>query len=434
MSDYADPEFSPIANIVAEQVVLGSIILGGRGAYEKVSGVLTSSDFFMPRHGYIWDAITKIDGEIDIITIVDALGTRYRDAGGDAYLVYLMTNIPSSQNIEGYAQLVKIRTIARKVLSLMDETKEAIMKGEADIESIVSELSAGLSDIDTIGTPKTFKERVLDFATMREKLWDDPTLEDGLSWGLPMFDKTFGLIKPKNLIMIAGASKSGKSLVIAHALYNLAKAGKRVGLISLEMSDDEIFARLEEIISGVNFEEARADGTDARAYGKLLKAWGELHSLPIAIHDESVNLSSIPRLTRQFRKELGGLDVLFVDYAGLIDPDNPNDRRANWERMNEIAVYLKRFAIAENLPIISAVQLNRQGFGKRPSMEYISGTIGNIQNANAVIAVWRPEDDLLEGAVNIYHMANRSRKSGQEINMVQVGLQLHLVEKRDLSE
>jgi replicative DNA helicase len=159
-----------------------------------------------------------------------------------------------------------------------------------------------------------------------------------------------------------------------------------------------------------------------------------LYKLPIAIYDDAVTLSAIPRLIRQFRQELDGLDLLIVDYAGLIEPDNPNDRRAHWERMNEIAVTLKRIAIAENLPILSAVQINRSGFGKRPSMEHISGTIGNIQNANVVIAVWRPEDEMLEGAINIYHMANRSKKSGQEIEMVQHGLQLHLVEKVDLRE
>jgi replicative DNA helicase len=423
---------TPYIDMPSERAILGSVLLQGRYAYERVAGILSPDDFYMPRHGYIWDAFTQIEGEIDIITVATALGNRLTDAGKDAYLADLMTNVPMSEHIETYAQTVRAKSIARQVTRLIQSAQQAITQGEVDIHSIIGKLSSALTNVNTLDIPKPFTERVRDFVSMREKLWDNPLLEDGLSWGLPLFDTYFGLIKPKNLIMLAGASKSGKSLVAAHVLYHIAKSGKRVGLISLEMSDNEVLARLEEIISGVNFDEARADGTSVEHYRQLLRAWSTLYKLPIAIYDDAVTLSAIPRLIRQFRQELDGLDLLIVDYAGLIEPDNPNDRRAHWERMNEIAVTLKRIAIAENLPILSAVQINRSGFGKRPSMEHISGTIGNIQNANVVIAVWRPEDEMLEGAINIYHMANRSKKSGQEIEMVQHGLQLHLVERVDL--
>jgi replicative DNA helicase len=432
MSQYDNDTVTPYINTPAEIALLGAILLDGRYAYEQVQGIIKASDFYIPRHGYIWDAITNTVGELDFVTIASALGRigKLADSGGDAYLTHLITSVPSSQNIAGYAKDVKRASIARTLHKTMTDTYTKITSGD-DIETIIAGLSSALTTLDNPTPPKTHRERMQAYLEQRQALWLDPSIDDGISWGIPRFDRVFGLIKPQHLGVIAGQAKGGKSLLLAHLMLNMAKAGKRVALVSLEMSDYEIYDRLSEILSNVNYETARLQASTKGNWDKLVGAWNKLYQMPIALHDDSVRLSDIPRLIHQWRKDLGGLDVLIVDYAGLIEPDEPNARKAHWERMNEISVALKRLAISQKIAVLTAVQLNRDGYGRKPSMEHVSGTIGNVQNANWVLAVWREENPTLEGAFNILHMANRSRQAGQVIEMVQRGLQIHEVIRDD---
>lgn len=423
----------PIVSIEAEQAVIGAVLMDGF-SFPRVT--LSDGDFFHPRHQWIWQAFStlhKLGEPIDIITVSDVLKAngKLKDAGGDAYLSTLLGATDTTAHISAYATIVKKMSIRRGLLKVAEDIKRAVLDDtESDIMDIYHESVKALQGVELINPRVSTKKRIVEFIKEREELWNNPTKENGLSWGFPAFDRAFGLVKRQTFWLVVGQAKGGKSLLMAHAMRNWLRMGKRVLLLSLEMTDFEILERLEAIETGINFDEARVSARNEKAWQELNRAWGEIYEYNLVIDDTPATMDSIKTKLMQAERELGGkVDILILDYAGLVTPADSEKRSAFWERMNEIAIGLKRLTKSEDIIVVSAGQLNRKGFGyDTPTMDEVGGTVGNVQNPNAILAIY-PTDETNPNLFAIHHMANRSHEAGQTLEMIRVGLRIGLRHK-----
>jgi len=98
-------------NIDTERAVLGCILIEG-GLIKKVSAILDDEDFYETKHKKIYSAMLRMLDQgiaIDLTSLFEYLNSNGKadEVGGSIYLIYLTENIPTTVNIQYYAELVK---------------------------------------------------------------------------------------------------------------------------------------------------------------------------------------------------------------------------------------------------------------------------------------------------------------------------------------
>ncbi|NDB01400.1 MAG: replicative DNA helicase, partial [Betaproteobacteria bacterium] len=109
----------------AESSVLGGLLLDN-SSWDRVSDLLTESDFYRFEHRLVFGAIGALVNSAkpaDVITVFEHLQNQGKaeEIGGLAYLNSLAQYVPSSGNIRRYAEIVRERGILRKLVSASDE-------------------------------------------------------------------------------------------------------------------------------------------------------------------------------------------------------------------------------------------------------------------------------------------------------------------------
>jgi len=115
----------PPHSVEAESSVLGGLLLDN-GAWDRVGDLLVDSDFYRHEHKLIFGAISSlINGAkpADVITVFEQLQNqgKVEGMGGLGYLNSLAQYVPSASNIRRYAEIVRERSILRKLVTASDE-------------------------------------------------------------------------------------------------------------------------------------------------------------------------------------------------------------------------------------------------------------------------------------------------------------------------
>ena len=140
-------QFAPYSQ-EAEEAVLGAVMVNP-DAFLGVASFLTADDFYILRHGYIWEALMRIserNEQIDFVTLQDELRAlnRLNDMGGPAYLLHLVNSTPTSIHAEVYGHLVERAATRRRLLIAADEIKALAMDEQLTIEKVTSDSESRL--------------------------------------------------------------------------------------------------------------------------------------------------------------------------------------------------------------------------------------------------------------------------------------------------
>ena len=90
INDFCDPK--------TEEALIGCALINPSAIPD-----VNTSDFFVVKNQWIWDAIKKLK-YVDALTVAEALGDRLEEAGGHAYIASLMTSVPHTLHAEAYAE------------------------------------------------------------------------------------------------------------------------------------------------------------------------------------------------------------------------------------------------------------------------------------------------------------------------------------------
>ncbi|HSX39176.1 MAG TPA: DnaB-like helicase N-terminal domain-containing protein, partial [Candidatus Saccharimonadales bacterium] len=130
----------PPHDLEAEKSVIGALLLD-KDAIVKVVEYLRPKHFYKTAHTFIYDAILNLYEKrepADLITVPAELKrqNRLEEVGGVTYLSELATAIPTSANIEYYAQMIRDDSLKRGVLSAAAEIGELVHR-EPNIDNIL---------------------------------------------------------------------------------------------------------------------------------------------------------------------------------------------------------------------------------------------------------------------------------------------------------
>jgi replicative DNA helicase len=388
MSDF-DPELTalklPPHSVEAEQSVLGGLLLENQ-AWERVADLINEHDFYRADHRHIWKQIVRLidnNKPADVVTVAESLESNNKldDIGGLAYLAALAQNTPSAANIRRYAEIVRERSVLRKLVEVGGEiTTSAFNPNGRSATEILDEAEKKVFDIKEAGAKSTqgflpLQPLLKEVVTRIDELYnrDNPSEVTGVATGYSDLDtKTSGL-QPGDLIIVAGRPSMGKTAFSLNIAENVAlDSNLPVAVFSMEMGAAQLVMRMLGSVGRLDQHKLRTGRITDDDWPRLTHALGSLNEAKIFI-DESPGLTAMEvrararRLARQC--DGGQLGLIVLDYLQLMSGNGQGENRAT--EISDISRSLKSLAKELHVPVIALSQLNRsleQRPNKRPVM------------------------------------------------------------------
>lgn len=385
-------------------------------------------DFFILRHGWIYEAMIGLDDKrmgdaaaFDVRLLAEKLKAQGRldDIGGEAYLNYLPTQVPTATHAPVYAMLISRLATRRRLLGAAGDIAQVAHNTDLDLEEVIDKSEAALSDaVQGAGAdgPKPISIGVSAAYDHAEK-----TREQGQGIGLPTgyvdVDRLTGGVEPGHVIIIAGRPGMGKSTYMGNVAMHMAISGLRVAFFSLEMMAEQIANRLIAAHASLDHELIRNGQMSDREWRRYVDAAGRVSDLSVWIDDgRMLTPQGLLTKCRRLKRE-HGLDALMVDYIGLMQ-SGQNHRDKNAE-VSYISWMLHNIAGELAVPVYAASQLSRaveQRADKRPQLSDLRDSGSLEQDADMVWFLYRDEyyNEATErpGEVDVIIAKNRHGSTG----------------------
>ena len=385
----------PPHNIDAEVATLGSVLLDPP-ALTRVVDYVRPEDFYRQANGRIFEAILKLwdRGEsIDLITLTNELQTegQLERAGGAAYVSSLTTEVPTSANVEYYAQIVQQTSLRRRLISLASEVSERCFDDTVPTRHVIEEAERRIFELAETNQTRGFqpaKEVVKRTVAAIEKLYHNQEDYTGVATGFHALDNMTSGFQDSEFIVIGARPSVGKTAFALSMAANIAIAHKiPVGFFTLEMSDMALMQRLVAGEARIGSQVIRTGMLRPSDFANLTNAAGRIYEAPLWISDTPG--MRLLDLRAQARRMVSQHDVriIFVDYITLIT--NENAELARHEQIAEVSRSLKALARELEVPVVALSQVSRDTEGKRPMLSNIRESGSIEQDADVVLFLHR---------------------------------------------
>ena len=417
-------------SLEAEKSTLGSILID-QDALIKIVDILEPTDFYVPANELVFAAILNLFNKrvnIDMITVTAYLQdhNQMESVGGAAYLTELVEEVPTSTNIFQYATIVQQKSTLRKLLKAGQQITALGFKEDTDVDSLLEDAEKNLFQVSQTFVKDKFIHIQDVLSDTYEKIADlhDADAKQkfaGIPYGFREIDKITTGLHPSDLIVLAARPSMGKTALSLNIAQNVAKAGKSVGIISLEMSKEQLVERLFCSLLEVDSWKIKTGQLQEQDFARIGPIMDQLNSLNIFIDDSLGNsVVELRAKTRRLQME-HGLDLLIIDYLQLMTAGKGGFSNNRVNEISEISRSLKSLARELNIPVIAMSQLSR-AVEMRPNKEPVlsdlrdSGAIE--QDADIVFMLYRHDyyyndDSEKKGILDVLIRKHRNGALGQ---------------------
>ena len=351
-------------NFEAEQAVLGCALIDSEAALAVV-GKLEEIDFYNETHKNIFKVIRELFSKskaIDFVTVSDELEKKelISMVGGMSYISSLSNIVPSAASVNHYIEIVKRDSILRQVIISCGQTIQKAYEKDSN-ESILGVAEKAIYEIAEKGQTGALEK--IEFPLEKvinkiEEIHKDNTVLRGLKTGFYGIDKATNGLQKTDLIILAARPGVGKTSLAMNIVSNAAINGKaKCAVFSLEMGREQLAQRMLFSVANVSMAKALRGDLDEADWSKIWKAQKILSETDIFVDDNAMNTpSQVLSKCRKLKREKG-LDLVVIDYLGLMKADVKTGNRQ--EEVGEISRNLKLLAKEVEVPVISLCQLNR---------------------------------------------------------------------------
>ncbi len=382
----------------AEHGVIGALMLKPE-LCEDIGAFLGPQDFAYEDNSTLYSMILACHSKRitpDPVTLMDL---RQDLPSGEMTIIYaadIMRNVPSAANAIPYARIVLERATARKLQALAMQISEiAQSKGKiadqvAQAQALIMGLNVGEDTPDFISIADGL-DQVLERIERRRS----GTEEMGLDFGLEDLDKIIRGIRRQHLIIIAGRPGTGKT-VLGMGLAERASLfhGMKSIVFSLEMSGADLSQRSLASVSGVKLERLETGDAldDGEESSKIMAAAFKMKNANLHICEKPALMFSRLCNMARFQHRAGKLDLIVIDYIGLIVGDPSKSIQNRNQELGAISRGLKALAKELNVPVVALAQLNRGIEGRtdpKPKMSDLRDSGEIEQDADVIIMAHR---------------------------------------------
>ncbi|MDY5932295.1 MAG: replicative DNA helicase [Candidatus Ornithospirochaeta sp.] len=385
-------------NDEAEKAVLGALLLN-QEAFDSVVTIIGASDFYQPANAEIFKAISEMKNisnkPVDIITLIDYLKKKglLDKAGGYAYIASLTESVSVVSNTDKYAQMIKEMSIRRQLFSIGSRFGESAFDEKEDIYQILDESEQELGRLSEINLTDnqdySIEKNVSDVVDRIIKRMSGEAPDDKILTGFQTLDKyTNGGLSPEDYVILAARPSIGKTAFGVSMIRNMIRDNKSVAFFSLEMSGQKITERLLSTVSKVKMSNIVKAQFDEDEFDKLNQAADFLYSKKLFIVDiPNIKLSELRSKARRMKREKN-IDIIVIDYIGLIDPSlNANVPRH--EVVSAVSKALKSLARELKIPVVALCQVSRDSEEREPILSNLRESGSIEQDADIVMFLHR---------------------------------------------
>ena len=395
----------PPHSLEAESSVLGGLLLDN-AAWDRVGDLLIDGDFYRYEHRLIYGAIGALINATkpaDVITVFEHLQNQGKaeETGGLSYLNSLAQYVPSAGNIRRYAEIVRERSILRKLVTASDEiSTDAFNPKGRPVADIVDQAEQKIFNIGEQGSRmkqgfQAMDSLVVSLLDRVQEMADNPNDVTGVPTGFYDLDRLTAGFQAGDLIVLAARPSMGKTALAINIAEHVAlHEGLPVAVFSMEMGAAQLAVRIVGSIGRIDQSHLRTGKLTDEEWPRLTEAIEKLRNISLHI-DESAGLTSseLRANARRLARQCGQLGLIVVDYLQLMSGSAGNEENRATE-LGEISRGLKMLAKELKCPVVALSQLNRSVEtrpDKRPMMSDLRESGAIEQDADIIMFIYRDE-------------------------------------------
>ena len=383
-------------------------------------------------------AYNMLVDEAYLSSIIDHLDNKFFENKHIANVVSVITQFynkrsvaPSLTEIKGYLTTDELKKSFKSVVGLFEnfdknfnkselyENTEKFLKEKAVYHTLLEVADQTGDDVDTSSILTKFEKACsitlaadlgLDYFNeidrhIKDLTTVDSTIPSGWSWLDKKLDGGF-LEHGRSIYVFAGETNIGKSIFLGNIARNIADAGKTVLLVSLEMSELVYAKRITTNLTQIPIRDLYNRTDDIES---AVKQYKQSNTKSRVIVKEFPPSTITCRHLKGYIKKLTDrgiqIDAIVVDYVNLLKSDVGTN---SYERIKYATEELRALSYVYECPVITATQLNRQGYSEvNPGLDTVGESYGLAATADAIFSIWREEEDIEMGVLKLGIMKNR---------------------------
>ena len=391
----------PPNSVEAEVSVLGAM-LQDSNAVLNATEQLKPEDFYQPEHRVIFTAISDLyrnRSPVDLVTVHTELARKgaLEGVGGDAYLMRIMNKVPTSANVKAYIDIVLRMSTMRKLIQACQKISGECYSQQNPVETILGNAEKAIFDIVM---NRTGSEALVPLGDVLVRTYDEmdelAKLKgeiNGVPTGFFDLDNLLTGLHGGELIIVGARPSMGKtSFAMNIAQFASLNKGKTVAVFTLEMPREQIAMRMLCSDARVDMQRVRKGKLTDEDWVKLSKSFEQMARAPMYI-DDTAGITPTQLRSRCRRLMMDkGLDLIVVDYLGLMHGDGRSESRQL--EVSEISRQLKAIALELKVPLVACAQLsraNKDRQDKRPVLSDLRDSGSIEQDADVVMFLHREE-------------------------------------------
>lgn len=382
----------PPSAIESEAVIIGALLLDN-AAFDRISDRLRPEHFYSSDHRAIFAEISRqlSAGKMaDVFTVAQALNDTNIDV---AMLHELAQYAPGTSGLARHADIVIDRARSRDLVRVADEISSLAFEQERDIDERIDAAQAQLARLAQ-DAPRDEWIEAHEGMLAHTQVLEDRAEGRIRSWGTGLADLDEyleGGFRPGGLYIVGARPSMGKTaLAMTIGLHMALERG--VGFLSMEMPHTELRDRMTAILGRVGLSSViRPNRGDGLAWDRVVDGVERAKSLQFRVSDQGgLNINQV-RAKARVLKRTRGLDVLVVDYIGLMSGLDAKAPRAY--QLEEISRGLKTLAKELGIAVLCLAQVNRkveERADATPALSDLRDSGAIEQDADVVMFVHRP--------------------------------------------
>ncbi len=388
-------------SIEAEQSVIGSMLMD-REAIITASEIVAASDFYQHQYGVMFECMVELFNEgkpVDLVTLQVRL--KEKDVPPEVasleFVRDIITTVPTSANIKSYANIVREKSILRKLIKANEEIANNCYLGRDSLETILADTEKRIFDLLQNRNSSEFvpiRQVVLNVLDNIEKASRTKEVVTGVPTGFIDLDYKTSGFQPSDFILIAARPSMGKTAFVLNVADHVAvRKGIPCMIFSLEMSKEQLVNRMLSMESNVDSQKLRTGTLTDSDWDAVVEGVGVIGGSKLLIDDTpGISITELRSKCRKAKLEFG-IGMVIIDYLQLMTGSGRSSDNRQQE-ISEISRSLKALARELQAPVVALSQLSRACETRadhRPMLSDLRESGAIEQDADVVMFLYRDD-------------------------------------------
>lgn len=384
-------------NRESEGIVIGSL-LNNTVEIEEILLHLRALDFYSVVNQEIFSCIVDLyqkGSSIDPIIVHEELEKNskfskvFSDFDVNEYIETVSKCTMSGVIIKTHCNIIKDYSLRRTMLDICNDAIRGIFNKSLDLATLIDNVQDKANLLEF-----SYKNKnLLHGKDVLKNMKNRNFTENGrIKIGFSSLDKIIKGFKKTDFVIIGARPSVGKTSFALNIVNNLCQQNRSVGFFTLEVTDESIMTSLISINAGFEYDKIQdysfMNENERRIFDK---AYSKLENFSFYIENtHSIQIHELKAQARKMKKNFG-VEIIFIDYIGLISLENNNIPR--YEQVSFLSRNIRALAKELEIPIIVLSQLNREAQGKAPNLANLRESGSLEQDANIIIFLHREDEE-----------------------------------------